>query len=217
MSGKPGGKSTDGPVSRYINRRISTRITGYILKYDVRVTPTQISILSFLLGLLAAYLYLYGYVLIGGILVQISSIIDGVDGELARARGMVSRKGGFIDTILDRLANIAILTSITLLLIYKLGWSQTVVLAGLAALSADLLVTYLHAVAQKDLGVHPALVGIIPSLASRDVRLFIIFLASILATYSYNFLLYGLILMAVITYSYIIGKFIELVRLAGEG
>ena len=187
-----------------------------ILKYDVGVTPTQISIFSFLLGLLAAYLYLYGYVLIAGVLVQISSIIDGVDGELARARDMVSRKGGFIDTVLDRLANIAILTSITLLLISELGWSQSIILIGLAALSADLLVTYLHAVSQKDLGVHPALVGVIPPIASRDVRLFIVFIASLLAVYDYNLLLYGLFLMAVITYIYIIGKFLELVKLASE-
>ena len=187
-----------------------------ILKYDVGVTPTQISIFSFLLGLLAAYLYLYGYVLIAGVLVQISSIIDGVDGELARARNMVSRKGGFIDTVLDRLANIAILTSITLLLISELGWSQFIILVGLTALSADLLVTYLHAVSQKDLGVHPALVGVIPPIASRDVRLFIVFIASLLAVYDYNLLLYGLFLMAVITYIYIIGKFLELVKLASE-
>ncbi len=217
MSGKPGGKPTDGLISRYINRRISTRITSFILKYDIGVTPTQVSIFSFSLGLVAAYLYLYGYVLLAGLLVQISSIVDGVDGELARARDMVSKRGGFIDTILDRLANIAVLTSITFYLIYELGWSEFVVLVGLAALSADLLVTYLHAVAQKDLGVHPALIGVIPPIASRDVRLFIVFLSSVLAIYDYSILLYGLLIMAVLTFAYVLGKFVELVRIAGEG
>jgi len=213
MSERPSGKPTDGVISRYINRRISGRITSYILENDIDVTPTQVSIFSFSLGIFASLLYLFDFLILAGILVQLSSIIDGVDGELARARNMVSRLGGFIDTILDRVVNIAIITSITLLLLFRTGPDYIVALVGLLALSADLLVTYLHAVSQKDLGVHPALVGSIPPIASRDVRLFIIFLASLIGVLDYDFLLDGLLLMAILTYIYVFGKFLELVKL----
>jgi len=216
MSGGVSGKPTDGPISRYLNRRISTRITAVILKYDIGLTPTQISIISFSIGLLASYLYLVGNFLVAGTLVQLSSIMDGVDGELARARNQVSVKGGFIDTILDRVSNIFILISITLLLLFESGMEFSIIFIGFAALSADLLVTYLHAVAQKDLKVHPALIGVIPPIASRDVRLFIIFLASLIAIYNVDLLLYGLFLMALLTYTYIIGKFVELIRFIEE-
>lgn len=87
------GKPTDGPVSKYINRKISIRITRFIIEYNIPLTPNHVSIISFIMALVTLPLYLYGYLIPAGILVQLSSIIDGVDGELARALNMVSRKG----------------------------------------------------------------------------------------------------------------------------
>jgi phosphatidylglycerophosphate synthase len=46
----------------------------------------------------------YGYNIAGGLLAQASSIMDGVDGDLARLKKMTSAFGGFMDAILDRYA-----------------------------------------------------------------------------------------------------------------
>jgi len=49
-------KDTDGPVSRILNRPISLRISKILLKTGI--TPNQISVLSFVIGLAGASFFL---------------------------------------------------------------------------------------------------------------------------------------------------------------
>ncbi|WP_456419523.1 bifunctional L-myo-inositol-1-phosphate cytidylyltransferase/CDP-L-myo-inositol myo-inositolphosphotransferase [Methanocaldococcus infernus] len=88
----------DGFISRYINRKISTRISYFLVDH---LTPNQMTVISFILGILSALLCFISIPL-GGIFYQISSIVDGVDGEIARASMRTSKLGGYIDSILDR-------------------------------------------------------------------------------------------------------------------
>ncbi len=200
------GKRTDGPISRLINRRVSNKITALIIKYEIPLTPNQVSLISFLLGVLAAFTYSLGHLIVGAILVEISSIVDGVDGELARAKKMSSPRGGFLDTMLDRLVDILIYLGLMWFAI-KSGssFSQLFLLVLFLAVTGDLLVTYFHAASELKLGFHPALIGIIPPFASRDVRLFIIFIGTLL-----GFITPTLLTVAVVSYSYITIKSIEM-------
>ena len=103
-------KLSDGPVSRYINRPISTKITKHLLRTNI--TPNQISFVSFLVSLIAsALLFLGNYIglLLSGILVQVSSIIDGCDGEVARLKYKETDFGKWFDACLDRYADAFIL------------------------------------------------------------------------------------------------------------
>ena len=210
------GKSTDGPVSRYLNRRVSGRITAAILRSGLGITPNQVSLISFLLAAASVVPYAFGQAWVAGILVQVGSIVDGVDGELARARGIASPKGAFLDSILDRFADIAVYAgALTYALWFEpslpysiaryLGW-YVIALVGLLAVSADILVSYLHSKAPELLGVHPALVGRVPCFASRDVRLFVLFLASLP-----GLVVEGLIIVTVIGLTYVIIKFLEII------
>ncbi len=107
-------KTSDGPVSRHLNRPISTRISKYLLKKHI--TPNQISFFSFTLSVIGAlFFFLGGYVnlLIGGILAQVSSIVDGCDGEIARLKFQVSDFGGWYDAVLDRYADAFLLFGLT--------------------------------------------------------------------------------------------------------
>ena len=198
-------KSTDGLVSRYINRRISTRITKAIVKYRIPLTPNQVSIISFVLGLISALLYVLGMPIPAAIMVQASSIIDGVDGELARLLGLTSRVGAFLDAILDRFVDIAIIASLTYY-VSTLGIieAKLLVVVSMLALSGDLLVSYIHARGEASLGVHPSRIGIIPNFSSRDVRLFIIFVGTLIGMY-----IETLIVVATLSYAYVISKFID--------
>jgi len=51
-------KVSDGPVSRYLNRIVSTRITKYLLKTNI--TPNQISFFSFSLSMIGALFFFFG-------------------------------------------------------------------------------------------------------------------------------------------------------------
>ena len=93
-------------VSTYFNRPLSNLITYFLI--DKNVTPNQISVFTSLFSLFIFLSYYFGNFLLGGILTQIVSIIDGVDGEIARAKNLCSNLGGVLDSIFDRLAEILI-------------------------------------------------------------------------------------------------------------
>ena len=103
-------KNTDGPISKIINRPISIKISELFLK--IGVTPNQISLIGFIIGIFGAIFFYFGdyvYLVIGGILVQLSSIIDGSDGEIARLKFQESKYGGWLDAVLDRYADAIII------------------------------------------------------------------------------------------------------------
>ena len=93
-------------VSTYLNRPFSNIITYFLI--DKNVTPNQISAFTSLFSLSIFLSYALGNFVLGGILTQIVSIIDGVDGEIARAKNLCSNLGGVLDSIFDRLAEILI-------------------------------------------------------------------------------------------------------------
>jgi len=107
-------KPNDGPISRYLNRPVSVRISKHLAK--ISVTPNQISLTSFLFSLLATGLFLAGgYIAlaIGGLLAQFASVIDGCDGEIARLKFLESDFGGWFDAVLDRYADAFLLFGLT--------------------------------------------------------------------------------------------------------
>jgi CDP-L-myo-inositol myo-inositolphosphotransferase len=103
-------KDTDGPVSKILNRPISLRITKLLLKTGI--TPNQISVLSTVIGLVGASFFFSGeyfYLILGGILIHIHSIVDGCDGEVARLKLRQTKYGGWLDSVLDRYVDAAII------------------------------------------------------------------------------------------------------------
>jgi phosphatidylglycerophosphate synthase len=91
-------KPTDGFFSRHFNRYVSTFLTRQLLKLDV--TPMQISVVVLAVGLLSGWLVGrggYRNALLGALLFQLASIIDGCDGENARLTFRGSKFGGTFD------------------------------------------------------------------------------------------------------------------------
>ena len=103
-------KNTDGPISRILNRPISIKISELLLK--TKITPNEISLISFIIALFGALFFYFGdyfSLVIGGILVHLSSIIDGCDGEVARLKLVETKYGGWFDAVLDRYADAIII------------------------------------------------------------------------------------------------------------
>ena len=98
------------PVVRWIQEPAAKPIV-YAFK-ETSVTPNQVTALSALLAIIAAYFFSHGdarSMIQGGIIFEISRILDSVDGELARAKGMASDWGRIVDGIGDYVSSIAIL------------------------------------------------------------------------------------------------------------
>jgi phosphatidylglycerophosphate synthase len=101
------GKSQDGFVSRYLNRPISRALTRLLLRYAV--TPTTWTWLIFPIPIIAALFLARGshWSFVSGlVLFQIFSVLDGCDGEIARAKFMESESGRRLDDLFDVLSNI---------------------------------------------------------------------------------------------------------------
>lgn len=108
-------KPTDGPVSRMINRPISTRVSR-VLATHTQVTPNQISGITLLMGLAAAWFaYLGGYAwwLAAAAIFQVASILDGTDGELAILTFRATDAGAWVDTVADNVSYVAFLIGMT--------------------------------------------------------------------------------------------------------
>ena len=133
--------------------------------------------MSFLIGLGAGIAFTAGNSIVGGLLAQVSSVVDGVDGDLARLKGMTSQFGAFFDAVLDRYADAAILAGLTFWA-YRFEGRPFTLMVGLLALLGALMVSYSRARAEASVSVR--LPEPLIFLASRDLRLFAVMLGGLL-------------------------------------
>jgi phosphatidylglycerophosphate synthase len=100
-------KSQDGMVAKFLNRPISRVITRLLLKLPI--TPNAWTILTFALAPVALVFLVrgdYTGFLAGSVVFQVINILDGCDGELARAKYLDSEQGRRLDAFCDFVANL---------------------------------------------------------------------------------------------------------------
>src|SRR6201997_1564484 len=100
-------KPQDGFVSRVVNRPISRRVTRLLLKFPIH--PNAFTIAIFVLPLVACIFFIRGNylsVVIGAAIFQVFSILDGCDGEIARAKNLESKLGERLDYLCDFVASL---------------------------------------------------------------------------------------------------------------
>lgn len=196
----------DGYISKYINRKASEPMARLLAK--TRLTPNQTTWGAFGIALLSFISFIFGQNIIGGLLAQLSSIVDGVDGSLARLKGMSSAFGGFLDSVLDRYADILIVLGLTL-------WSLShetypgIWLVGFLAIAGTICVSYTRA--RIDPEHRHMFDNGLKSLASRDIRLFLVMLGGITGQ-AY----FCLIALAVLTNLVVFYRLIHIYRYLGQ-
>jgi hypothetical protein len=107
------GKSQDGFVSRYLNRPISRGVTRLLLRFPT--TPNAWTLLIFPIPIIASLILLQGTYwsfLWGLVLFQVFSVLDGCDGEIARAKFLESERGRQLDDLFDILSNILLVVGL---------------------------------------------------------------------------------------------------------
>lgn len=100
-------KPQDGFVSRFLNRPISSRITRLLVKFPIH--PSAFTASIFVLPLVAGVFLMRGdyiSVLLGAAIFQVFSVLDGCDGEIARARNLESKFGERLDNVCDFLGSL---------------------------------------------------------------------------------------------------------------
>lgn len=97
-------KSHEGPVDALINWRFSMRITRVLARRSLGVTPNHVTIVSIVVGLIGCWFASRGtwaLLALGGVLMEVQSILDSCDGELARLRYQYSKLGQWLDNLTD--------------------------------------------------------------------------------------------------------------------
>ncbi|MFQ5855441.1 MAG: CDP-alcohol phosphatidyltransferase family protein [Anaerolineae bacterium] len=84
-------KGTLDLVAWYVHRPIENWIIRHIA--DLRITPNQMSLLTYLVAFGVTGLFLTGHLLLGVLLALVVNVMDGLDGKLARVKGLTSRLG----------------------------------------------------------------------------------------------------------------------------
>ena len=110
------------------------------------IYPWQLSLLSLALNLVVGALIITGDWLIGGALLILAGICDVFDGSVARQRGVESRSGAFLDSVLDRVSD-AILFSCLFWALAAAGDTFDAALA-LITLVVSLFVSHVRAEAE---------------------------------------------------------------------
>ena len=98
----------DGFYSTFIVRKLSKPIS--VLAIKLRMSPNFVTIISFIVGIAAALSFAQGArwaLILGALLLQLSLILDCVDGEVARATHRFSVIGAWLDASTDRVKEYA--------------------------------------------------------------------------------------------------------------
>ena len=129
--------NTGGFIAQKINKRISIPISLQVAK--TRIHPNYLTIFNLIIGVLASvFLWKttdptdpnntnYLYVVLGGFLFQLASILDGVDGEVAKFTFKVSKIGGWLDTIGDNSTLLMFLVSASYLNYIYMGGTASLI------------------------------------------------------------------------------------------
>ena len=139
-------KKQDSIFSTLFTRRLSRLFTFILIKISPRVTPNQVSMLSFVVTILAAIFFMmpnWWLRVFGVILLQIGFALDCSDGEIARIKNMSSKFGAWLDSISDRIKEMIMFGALT-----YFWWSENHmvfgVVIGAAAMVLWLMVGYLR-------------------------------------------------------------------------
>jgi phosphatidylglycerophosphate synthase len=107
--------ASDGQVDVYFNRPAGRLLSKLLI--HTPMTPNQVSICSILIGIWSGWWFAKGdpiAAVIGAIVLQISAIIDCVDGDLARILLRESALGKWLDLAGDQLVHLAVFIGIPL-------------------------------------------------------------------------------------------------------
>jgi CDP-diacylglycerol---glycerol-3-phosphate 3-phosphatidyltransferase len=179
------------------------------LAIALHLTPNTITVIGLGITIVAAALVASDFLLIGAALLTAGSLLDAVDGALARATGGETAFGGFLDSTLDRAGEAIVYIGVGAWLVLNLADPILPLVALMAAMAGSFLVSYAHARAQG-IGL-AADVGLAP----RTERLILVIVGVALAGFGVTIGLIGvLVILAALTVATVIQRILHVWRMS---
>ncbi|MDO8461689.1 MAG: CDP-alcohol phosphatidyltransferase family protein [Deltaproteobacteria bacterium] len=127
-------QSTTGLVARHLNKRFSLPISLFLSRRGFK--PNNITFFNMGVGLISGLLAAFGTdssILWGAFFFQLASVLDGVDGEVAKLTDRATQMGQWLDTLSDNLTLLVFLVGLTIGL-YQTTHDFLILVAGEVAL-----------------------------------------------------------------------------------
>lgn len=102
-------KPSDRFVLKLIKTRLSAPISLALVRVAPGVPPLAITIAGTCVGIAGGAAFGLGHAVTGALLAAAAQIVDGVDGQVARLTDKVTARGAFLDSVLDRAVDFALL------------------------------------------------------------------------------------------------------------
>lgn len=120
------------PIGRGLNR--------------IGMTPQVMTALGLLVTIIGAVMIGSGRIVSGAWVAFIGSILDGLDGSVARAAGTDSPRGAFLDAASDRIGEVSVFAGLS----FAIASERRLVLLIVLAVGGSLIVPYLRAKAEAE-------------------------------------------------------------------
>ena len=127
-----------------VNRFFELPIARFLV--FLHISPNSITFAGLILAVLVAYLLAQGCFVLGGLVLLFAGLLDMLDGSVARLSNSASKKGAFLDSTSDRIAEAVVLFG---LLVYYVDQNESLaILLIFLSLILSYLVSYVRARAE---------------------------------------------------------------------
>jgi len=158
------------------------------------LTPNQWTLLSLIFALGVFYFLIKQKLIYATLFFFIASFLDFIDGAVARYKSVSTKLGAYLDTICDRYVEAILLLGMLFLPLPKIFLPKEIWI--FLILFGSMMTTYAKSTAkEKELVIEELKGGIL----SRSERLFLFLLALISGIFNYQWMVYFLILIAILT------------------
>lgn len=112
----------------------------------LRISASMVTTLGLIVSLAGAVILGNGHPIAGGLVIGLGGGIDGVDGTVARLTGTASRRGAFLDTIFDRIGEVAMFAGLA----WFVAEDSLLVLLAVISLGNAMLIPYVRSKAEAE-------------------------------------------------------------------
>ncbi|MBI3880702.1 MAG: CDP-alcohol phosphatidyltransferase family protein [Verrucomicrobia bacterium] len=171
--------SADGLVDRYFNRPMGRPLSKLLI--HTSVTPNQVSVAATLIGVASAACFAIGHrpsAILGAVLLQLSAIVDCVDGDVARVVFKESPLGKWLDIVGDQVVHVGVFVAIGVGL--ARAGTDAPVLALAASAGVGVVISFIvvmRGLLNPELQKNTALQKLIDATTNRDFSVLLLALA----------------------------------------
>lgn len=128
----------------WLTKHIVTPIGRVLVR--LRITASMITLLGLAVTLVGAVILANGHPTTAAFVIGLGGGIDGVDGTVARLTNTASRRGAFLDTMADRVGEIASFAGLA----WFVAGDQLLVLLAVISLGNSMLIPYARSKAEAE-------------------------------------------------------------------